>query len=78
MQFVLCVLILIVACALPDTGISREKAENILRGFGLQDIDLSPTSDGWIGTADYEPNTYRLRAKVDRQGIMNLSPNESS
>jgi hypothetical protein len=49
MRVVLCVLILL-GCARPATGISREQAENMLRGFGYQDIDLSAGPDGWIGT----------------------------
>ena len=71
-------LVLMVGCARPDTGISREHAENILREFDLHKIDLSPGPDGWIGSADHGPNTYRLRVKVDRQGLMTFLPNEAS
>jgi hypothetical protein len=66
--------IILAGCARPDPGISREKAENILRGFGMQNINVGATLDGWIGTADHGPGTYTIRIKVDRHGLINWNP----
>ncbi len=73
MRVVLWVIIL-AGCTRPDPGISREKAESILRGFGMQDINIGAEPDGWIGTADYGPDTYSFKVKVDRDGVINWNP----
>jgi hypothetical protein len=40
----------------------------------MQDINIGVEPDGWIGTADYGPDTYSLRIKVDRHGVINWNP----
>ena len=65
------------ACSRTDPGISREKAEAILRAFDFTDftdIELQPSPEGWSGTAVPASGGYRIRATVDRQGVMQLQP----
>ena len=64
----------VLACSRTDPGISREKAEAILRAFDLTDIQLQPSPEGWSGTAIPASGGYRIRATVDRQGVMQLQP----
>jgi hypothetical protein len=64
----------VLACSRTDPGISREKAEAILRAFDFTDIELQPSPEGWSGTAVPASGGYRIRATVDRQGVMQLQP----
>jgi hypothetical protein len=64
----------VLACSRTDPGISREKAEAILRAFDFTDIELQPSPEGWSGTAIPASGGYRIRATVDRQGLMQLQP----
>jgi hypothetical protein len=57
-----------------DPGISREKAEAILRAYDFTDIQLQPSPAGWSGTAIPASGGYRIQATVDRQGVMQLQP----
>ena len=54
----------VLACSRTDPGISREKAEVILRAYPA----------GWSGTAVPASGGYRIQATVDRQGVMQLQP----
>ena len=64
----------VLACSRTDPGISREKAEGILRAYDLTDIQLQPSPEGWSGTAVPARGGYRMQATVDRQGLMQLRP----
>ena len=64
----------LVGCHRSDPGISKEKAEAILHGFGFVNFDLGPTPDGWLGSADRGSDTYRIRVSVDHQGVINWDP----
>ena len=50
----------VLACSRTDPGISREKAEAILRAFDFTDIQLQPSPEGWSGTAVPASGGYRL------------------
>ena len=74
MRTVFCLLVL-AACSHPDPGISRERAKAIFASLGEQDIIVSPEPDGWLVSGDDGPNTYRMKAKITRDGTMkDLSP----
>jgi hypothetical protein len=64
----------VLACSRTDPGISREKAEVILRAYDFTDIQLQPSPAGWSGTAIPASGGYRIQATVDRQGLMQLRP----
>jgi hypothetical protein len=64
----------VLACSRTDPGVSLEKAEAILRAFDFTDIELQPSPEGWSGTAIPASGGYRIRATVDRQGVMQLQP----
>ena len=64
----------VLACSRTDPGISREKAEVILRAYDFTDIQLQPSPAGWSGTAIPASGGYRIQATVDRQGLMQLQP----
>ena len=64
----------VLACSRTDPGISREKAEMILRAYDFTDIQLQPSPAGWSGTAIPASGGYRIQATVDRQGLMQLQP----
>ena len=66
--------VLVLACSRPDPGISREKAEAILRAYDFTDIQLQPSPAGWSGTAIPASGGYRIQATIDRQGVMQLRP----
>ena len=57
-----------------DPGISREKAEAVLRGYDFTDISLQPSSEGWTGTTVPRGGGYRMKVTVDRRGVMQLQP----
>jgi hypothetical protein len=78
MRPILCLLVL-AACSHPDPGISRERAKAIFASLGVQDIVLSPEPDGWLVSGDDGPNTYRVKAKITRDGVLkDLSPDEQA
>ena len=62
------------ACSRTDPGISREKAEAVLKAYDYIEIELQAAPDGWSGTALSASGGYRLSVKVDRNGIMQLQP----
>ena len=64
----------VLASSRPDPGISREKAEAILRAYDFTDIQLQPSPAGWSGTAIPASGGYRIQATIDRQGLMQLQP----
>jgi hypothetical protein len=64
----------VLACSRIDPGISHEKADAILRAFDFTDIELQPSPEGWSGTVVPASGGYRIRATVDRQGVMQLQP----
>ena len=76
MREVLLLPLIILACSRADPGISREKAEAVLRSFNLADLSLQPTSVGWTGTARPQGGGYRMSVTVDRQGVMQLKPDD--
>ena len=61
-------------CGRTDPGISREKAEAVLKAFDYTEIELQAEPNGWSGTAISASGGYRLRATVDRNGLMQLRP----
>jgi hypothetical protein len=74
MRKVLMLSLVVLACSRADPGISREKAEAVLRSFDFTDLSLQPTPAGWTGTAVPQGGGYRMRVTVDRQGVMQLEP----
>jgi hypothetical protein len=66
--------LLVLACNRADPGISRERAEAVLRSFDYTGISLQPTREGWTGTARPQAGGYRMRVTVDQQGVMQLEP----
>ena len=62
------------ACSHTDPGISREKAEAVLKNYDYIEIELQAASDGWSGTALPASGGYRLSVTVDRNGMMQLQP----
>ena len=54
----------VLACSRIDPGISREKAEAILRAFDFTDIELQPSPEGWSGTAVPASGGYRIQATL--------------
>jgi hypothetical protein len=64
----------VLACSRTDPGISREKADAILRAYDFTGIELQPSPAGWSGTAIPASGGYRIQATVDRQGLMLLQP----
>ena len=76
MREVLLLPLVILACSNADPGISREKAEAVLRRFNLTELSLQPTPAGWTGTARPQGGGYRVSVTVDRQGVMQLKPDD--
>jgi hypothetical protein len=64
----------VLACNRVDLGISREKAEAILKAHDYTEIELQADPNGWSGTAIPASGGYRMRATVDRNGLMQLEP----
>jgi hypothetical protein len=62
------------ACSRVGQGISREKAEAVLRTFDYTEIELQPVPNSWLGTAIPASGGYRMRVTVDRNGVMQLEP----
>jgi hypothetical protein len=62
------------ACDRTDPGISREKAEAVLRAYDYTDIGLQADTNGWSGTAVPTSGGYRMNVTVDRSGVMQLTP----
>ena len=62
------------ACSRDDPGMSREKAEAVLKGYDYTEIELQADPNGWSGTAIPENGGYRMRVTVDRKGVMQLQP----
>ena len=62
------------ACSRTDPGISREKAEAVLKNYDYTEIALQAASDGWSGTAVTASGGYRMSVTVDRNGMMQLQP----
>jgi hypothetical protein len=78
MRTLVCLLVL-AGCSQPDPRISRERAKAIFAGLGFQDIKLTPEADGWLVSGDDGPNTYRVKAKITRDGgLKDLSPDEQA
>ena len=50
------------ACSRTDPGISREKAEAVLRAYNYTDIELQADPDGWSGTAVPASGGYKAPA----------------
>ena len=76
MREVLLLPLVVLACSRADPGISLEKAEAVLRSFNLADLSLQPTPVGWTGTARPQGGGYRMSVTVDRQGVMELKPDD--
>jgi hypothetical protein len=76
MREVLLLPLIILACSRADPGISREKAEAVLGSFNLTALSLQPTPAGWTGTARPQGGGYRMSVTVDRQGVMQLKPDD--
>ena len=64
------------ACSSADPGISREKAEAVLRSFNLNVLSLQPTPDGWTGAVVPQRGGYRMQVTVNRLGVMQLQPDD--
>jgi hypothetical protein len=64
------------ACSPADPGISREKAEAVLRSFNLNVLSLQPTPDGWTGAVVPQRGGYRMQVTVNRLGVMQLQPDD--
>jgi hypothetical protein len=62
------------ACSRTDPGISREKAEAVLKAYDYTEIELQAAPDGWSGTAIPASGGYRMSITVDRNGMMQLQP----
>ena len=62
------------ACGRTDPGISREKAEAVLKAYDYTDIELQADPDGWSGTAVPMRGGYRMSVTIDRNGVMQLKP----
>jgi hypothetical protein len=62
------------ACSHADPGISREKAEAVLKAYDYTDIQLQATPNGWSGRAIPARGGYWLNVTVDRNGVMDLQP----
>ena len=62
------------ACSHTDPGISREKAEAVLKLYDYTEIELQAAPDGWSGTAIAASGGYRMSVTVDRNGLMQLQP----
>ena len=73
---VLLLAFVVLACSRADPGISREHPEAVLRSFDFTNLSLQPTPNGWTGTAVPQGGGYRMRVTVDRQGVMQLQPDE--
>ena len=74
-QIALLVLALtLTACSRTDPGISREKAEAVLKVYDYTEIELQAAPDGWSGTAIPASGGYRMSVTVDRNGMMQLQP----
>lgn len=72
-------LVVLAACSHPDPGISEERAKAIFGGLGFQDIEASPEPDDWLVTGDDGPNTYRVKARITKNGeLKDLSPDEQA
>lgn len=79
MRMLLCLLVVIAGCSHPNPGISEERAKAIIAGLGFQDIRLSPEPDDWLVTGNNGPNTYRMKARVTKNGeIKDLSPDDAA
>jgi hypothetical protein len=66
---------IVVACSHhADPGISREKAEAVLKAFDYTDIALQAAPNGWLGMAVAASGGYRLRVTVDRNGLRQFRP----
>jgi hypothetical protein len=68
------VLLALGACGRPDPGLSREKAEAVLKAYDYTEIELQAAPDGWSGTAVPASGGYRMNVTVDRNGAMQLQP----
>ena len=62
------------ACSSTDPGISREKAEAVLKVYDYTEIELQAAPNGWSGTALPASGGYRMSVTVDRNGTMQLQP----
>jgi len=62
------------ACGRTEPGISREKAEAVLKLYDYTEIELQAAPDGWSGTAVPASGGYRMSAMIDRNGMMKLQP----
>jgi hypothetical protein len=74
MRVVVLIALAAFGCSRADPGISREKAEAVLKAYDYTDIELQAASSGWSGTAIPASGGYRMSATVDRNGILQLSP----
>ncbi len=79
MRTLFCLLLVTAGCSHPDPGISEARAKAIFAGLGFQDIRLSPETDGWLVTGNNGPNTYRVKARITKNGeLKHLSPDEAA
>lgn len=67
-------LLVLGACDRNDPGISREKAEAVLKAYDYSDIELQADPNGWSGTVVPTSGGYRLNVTIDRNGVMQLKP----
>lgn len=61
-------------CDRSDFGISREKAEALLKASDYTDIELQADPNGWSGTAVPRSGGYRISVIIHRNGVMELKP----
>ena len=74
-QIALLVLALtLTACSRTDPGISREKAEAVLKVYDYTEIALQAAPDGWSGTAIPASDGYWMSVMVDQNGMLRLQP----
>jgi hypothetical protein len=66
--------LVLAACSHTDPGISREKAEAVLKAYDYTDIELQADPSGWSGTAIPASGGYRMSVTIDRNGMMQLKP----
>jgi hypothetical protein len=62
------------ACSRTDPGISREKAEAVLKVYDYTEIALQAAPDGWSGTAIPASDGYWMSVMVDQNGMLRLQP----
>ena len=75
MRIAMVLLFLIIGCGRePQLGVSKEKAEDILREYGFKYINIRPTPEGWEGIANRGPDRYMIAVKVSNLGGIDFQP----